>query len=79
MYTLIMSVNEYQYQSEVFKILGLSLMTPFGKLVLTLLENGFENLTGAFYGNSTGSVILLLIGAYFIQIGFEIAQRGDER
>lgn len=72
-----MSFNGYKYQSDVFKVLGLSLMTPFGKLILNLLENGYKNITESFYGNLIGSMILLLIGACFIQIGFEIAMERD--
>ena len=71
-----MSVNGYQYQSEVFKIMGLSLMTPMGRFILNLLENGFGNLTINFYVDFIGSMILLQIYMWFIQRGYEIA---DER
>ena len=75
MYTLIMSVNGYEYQSEVFKIIGLSLMTPIGRLVLNVLENGFGNMNN-FYIDLTGSVISFLLSLWFIQRGYE---RADER
>ena len=71
-----MSLNGYEYQSEVFKIMGLSLMTPMGRFILNILENGFGNFTINSYIDFIGSVILLLIGLCFIQRGYEIA---DER
>ena len=71
-----MSLNGHEYQSEVFKIMGLSLMTPIGRLVLNILENGFGDLSTNFYLDLIGGMILLLIGMWFIQRGYEIA---DER
>ena len=76
MYTLTMSVNGYQYQSEIFKIMGLSLMTPVGRFGLNVLEKGFLNDTSTFYSNLLGAMVLFCLGVIVIQIGFEIAQKG---
>ncbi len=74
-----MSLNGYKYRAEIFKIMGLSLITPLGRLVINLLEGGFRNLTNSFYVDLTGSVILLAIGICFIQRGYEIAVEGEEK
>ncbi len=73
-----MNFNGYQYQAEIFKIIGLSLMTPAGRLGLTLLEKGFIYNPFNFYINALGAMVLFCCGAILIQIGFEIAQRGNE-
>lgn len=53
--------------------MGLSLMTPMGRFIINLLEGEFKHLTRELYIDFTGSMILLLIGVWFIQKGYEIA------
>lgn len=73
-----MSLDGEKYRSEVFKIMGLSLMTPMGRFILSCLENGLENITMSFYIDLIGSMLLLLAGMCFIQKGYEIADgRGE--
>ncbi|MBI3590681.1 MAG: hypothetical protein HY094_04795 [Candidatus Melainabacteria bacterium] len=62
--------EEQKYRAEVFKILGIALMTPFGKLALELLSMGIK-FSGQFLINFIGAVLLLFVGIMFIQIGFE--------
>ena len=65
-----MNLNGHKYRSEIYKIMGLSLMTPMGRLGINLLENGFTN---SFFFDLVGSVILLVAGVCVIQRGYEIA------
>ena len=74
LYTFVMSLNGYEYQSEVFKLSGFALMTPFGRLMLNLLENGFNGILTNF--NFIGAMLLFLLGLWFIQRGYKIS---DER
>ena len=71
-----MSLNGYQYRSEIYKIMGLSLMTPMGRFIINLLEN---RLTNSFFFDLTGSMILLVAGICLIQRGYEIALDGGKK
>ena len=71
-----MNLSGHKYRSEIYKIMGLSLMTPMGRLGINLLENGFTN---SFFFDLVGSVILLVAGVCVIQRSYEIAIDGGEK
>jgi len=65
-----MITEDRKYQSDVFKISGFALMTPFGKFVLDILSLGL-NITTWFYVNLLVSFALFLVGVIIIQKGYE--------
>lgn len=66
-------VVEYKkYQSEVFKISGFALMTPFARFILNLIEAGVSVHITQFLINVIASVLFFIVGIMVLQKGFEI-------
>ena len=64
-------IEEYQkYRAEIFKIFGIALMTPSGRLILNMLEFNFD-LNIQFLINLLGSLVLFILGVTILQTGYE--------
>ena len=65
-------MKDNEYRAETFRIFGLSVMAPFGKVILTLSDLKFEQLNMQLIIYFVISLILVLFGIILIQIGYEI-------
>jgi len=65
-----MILERQKYRAEIFKILGIALLTPLGRFVLNTLETGLE-ISFQTFVNASGSFALFIIGIIFLEIGYQ--------
>lgn len=64
--------EEQKYRSELFKICGLALMTPAGRIVVQPAVVSSEFGTTWFFPYIIAAVVLWFGGAYLLQKGYDI-------
>ena len=69
--------EDRRYRAEVFKICGFALMTPFGKIILQLLDIGLQIITLRFFVSLLISLFLFSFGVIMLQIGYESVQESN--
>ena len=68
-----MILEDQKYRAEIFKILGVGLMTPIGRAVLRILDQGVQTFDIQFLLSLLIS-LLFFLGGIMIQIGYESVQ-----
>ena len=69
-----------EYRAETFRIFGLSVMAPFGKVILALSDLKLEEMDIQLIIYFVISLILILFGIILIQRGYEIlTEQGEKR
>ncbi|MBI3591322.1 MAG: hypothetical protein HY094_08120 [Candidatus Melainabacteria bacterium] len=65
-------MKDNEYRAETFRIFGLSVMAPFGKVILALSDLKFEEMDIQLVIYFVISLILVLFGIILIQRGYAI-------
>ena len=71
-----MTFEADKYRAQLFQVSGLALMTPVGKIYLSLLDIGLKDLTLKFFFYFLTSLFLVYLGIILIMRGFEILEEG---
>ena len=71
-----MITEEQKYRAYTFNVIGLALMTPFGRIFIAPVTICKEFGIFGFIGYLCFCFIVLLIGLYAIEIGRDILDKG---
>jgi hypothetical protein len=72
-------ISEEEYLVEVYKIAGFALMSPMGKLILSIPDTDFSNLTCKFFIYLGLSILLFFIGFTMILNGYGIVYERNRK
>ena len=73
-------MKDNEYRAETFRIFGLSVMAPFGKIILSLSDLKLKEMNVQLIVYFVISFILVLFGIILIQRGYEIlTNQGEQR
>lgn len=65
-------ITSTDYKVEIYKILGLALLSPFGKLVISIPDLGWKLFKPSFFIAFVLFSLFALIGIILILYGYEI-------
>ena len=65
-------MKDNEYRAETFRIFGLSIMAPFGKVILAFSDLRLEEINLQLIIYFVISLILVLFGIILIQRGYEV-------
>ena len=72
-------INEEEYLAEVYKIAGFALMSPMGKLILSIPDISADSLNYQFLIYIGLSIVLFLIGFIMILNGYGIVYERNKK
>ncbi len=72
-------ITSDEYRSEILKIVGFALMTPFGKMILSILDSDPIDFNIKFAICFVISLLLLYIGIIITVRGYEIIKYKEKK
>ncbi len=72
-----MVAEAQKYRAQFFQIVGFSLFTPFGKMMMDIFDLKFEKLSMIFFIFLSISAIIGFVGIILITKGLEVLELND--
>jgi len=68
-------INENEYLADIYKLAGFALMTPFGKLILSIPDLNFDNLSRQLFIFLLLSIVFFLVSIILFFSGYAIVYK----